>query len=300
MRQITQALAAGRDERGDWERALRHFNPLTFDECGSVRADSPGATYVPTEQEVRDLRFYGPPEDDCSGPGDEADDPADVETGAQPGARAPATTLAFDEHGGIRVTDRSERPPEWADAAGDEAGDPRDVDWGSMPADERADALRGLAMERGLNPEALRWSPVLGIHIEIPGARTGSDPYHVDEITDRVSNDALFQTIRAQGGLGGIEITDEVRESPRYQQLMLEAHAQLMVELVLPLVPSRGVARTPLGRLEQSQESLITNVLTGRPEAEQILAITRQRADERMTYELALERLGRGPAAARE
>jgi hypothetical protein len=291
LRQIAGALASTREGRADWEQALRFFNPTTFDECGSVVPEAPPSTYVPTAEEVRDLRLFGPADDPCSGPDDADEEPAPAgpERAAPELAWDPSVRLAYDGSGRLQVEPAREQP----DALIELTGSSRRPDLASLPAEERASALRSLAVERGLEPGAVRWDPTIGLHVGLTGARPAAAPISIHEITPDVSNDELFGIIQRQGGLPGVDITSELRASPQYQQFMAEEHAILLSALVLQNLPT---TRTPWSSPGSSPLRLALHGagrLNGQLTDEQLVELAVRRSDERMTFALALERLGR-------
>ena len=124
------ALASRPEDREDWSRALRFYNPTTFDDCGCIAGGAQQA-YIPTEREVRDLRYFGPP--DQTG----AEPPVPE---AEPEPEPAMCPVSLDELAAAA-------PPEELTP---QPATPASTDWASYTPEQRDAAMLAFAVRGGL------------------------------------------------------------------------------------------------------------------------------------------------------
>lgn len=166
-------------------------------------------------------------------------------------------------------------------------------DWSSLDQDGRQAEIRRFAGEHGVPVADVRWNDLLGPQIQISNVGRSSDRIGLRDLSPGMSNQQIWSIIRAQGGLADVVVDNEVRQSERYQHIIQDEIDRSGFEQMLQVLPQGAPVRSPIGEAAERALSLGSNLTSDRPTGEGILAQARERADLRMSYEIALRRLGR-------
>ena len=163
----------------------------------------------------------------------------------------------------------------------------------TVTPDERQALIERFAREHDVPVERVYWNTALDSPQVVAGiVRPGSSRVDLD-LARHMSDRAIWTTILAQGGIDGVVVDDEVRQSERYQQILADEVVLVGADDQLDLMADGAPVSSPLGRLLEGVRSLVTNLTTPRPYRELLLAEARVRADRLMSYELTIEQLGR-------
>ena len=156
-------------------------------------------------------------------------------------------------------------------------------DWSAFTADERDAAIRDFARRHGLDPEHVAFNPILGPQLQIHNVSLASSLVGLNDLPDDVTNEQLWNVITRQGGLGGFRVTEEMRQTPRYQELQRQEFHKIQLQQLSQNLPS-----ITFGALGDAA-SLASNASNNRPTESDIMGLVIQRTDERLIYERALD-----------